>query len=79
MSALLANLMDRAGKCPFACFLKILTAGSFIFALHIAIMHQADVSPYPFILLVALVGLIGVLAAALHFNCRLSNTDRETN
>ena len=79
MSALLTNLLERAGKCPFACFLKILLAGSFIYALHIAISHQAEVSPYPFILLVVLVGLIAMVAAALHWNCRLSNTDTETN
>lgn len=79
MSALFANFLERAGKCPFACFFKILSAGSFIYALHLAIVHQAEVSPYPFILLVALIGLIAVLAAALHFNCRLSNTDTERN
>ena len=79
MSALITNLLERAGQCPFACFLKILLAGSFTYALHIAISHQAEVSPYPFILLVALVGLIAVLATVLHWNCRLGNTDTERN
>ena len=79
MSAMIANLLERAGKCPFACFLKILLAGSFIFVLHVAIAHQTEVSPYPFVLLVASVGVIAVLAVVLHWNCRLSNTDTRIN
>jgi hypothetical protein len=75
MSVMLANLFHRANKCPFACFLKILLSVSFIYAIHIAISHQTDASPYLFILLVALVGVIAILAAAFHLSCRLRNED----
>ena len=75
MPVILANLFHRANKCPFACFLKILLSVSFIYALHIAISHQTDTSPYPFILLVAWVGVIAILAVTSHANCRLRNED----
>ena len=75
MSIMLANLFHRATKCPFACFFKILLSVSFIYAIHIAISHQTDVSPYSFTLLVALVGVIATLAVAFHWNCRFSNAD----
>ena len=75
MSIMLANLFHRATKCPFACFLKILLSVSFIYAIHIAISHQTDASPYLFILLVALVGVIATLTVGFHWNCRLRNVD----
>lgn len=43
----------------------------FIYALHIAISHQINVSPYSFVLLVALAGVIATLAVAFHWGCRL--------
>ena len=67
------NLLHRANRCPVACFLKVLLSVSFIYAIHLAISHQTDMSPYPFVLLVALVGLIAVLAVAFHWSCRLRN------
>jgi hypothetical protein len=79
MSVMLANLFHRANKCPFACFLKILLSVSFIYAIHIAISHQTDASPYLFILLVALVGVIASLAVAFHWSCRLRNVDTKVN
>jgi hypothetical protein len=79
MSVMLANLFHRANKCPFACFLKILLSVSFIYAIHLAISHQSDMSPYLFILLVALVGVIASLAVAFHWSCRLRNEDTKVN
>ena len=76
MSAMITNLFHRANKCRFACFLKLLSAVSFFYAIHIAIYHQSDVSPYLFILLVALVGMIAVLALASHVNCEFRNVEK---
>ena len=73
----IANLLHRANKCPFACFLKVLLSVSFIYAIHIAISHQTDVSPYPFILLVALVGVIAMLALAFDWNCRYRDVEKK--
>ena len=75
MLAMFENLFHRANRCPFACFLKVLLTVSFIYAIHIAISHQINVSPYTFIILVATVGVIATLAVATDWSCRLSNTD----
>ena len=75
MLIMLQNLIQRANQCPFACFLKVLLFISFIFALHIAIFHQVNVSPYIFIMLVVLVGVIAALAVATHWSCRIRNMD----
>jgi hypothetical protein len=75
MLIVLENLFHRANQCPFACFLKVLLSVSFISILHIAISHQVNVSPYIFIMLVALLGVIAALAVATHWSCRLRNTD----
>ncbi len=77
MSNMIRSLINRANKCRFACFSKLMLAVSFYYAIHISISHQADVSPYPFILLVALVAVIAVLALASHFNCQLSNIEQK--
>lgn len=77
MSNMIANLFIRANQCRFACSLKLMLAVSFYYAIHIALSHQADVSPYPFILLVALVGVIAILAVASHMNCQLRNVEKE--
>jgi hypothetical protein len=75
MLLILENLFRRANKCPFACLLKVLLSVSFIYTIHLAISHQIDVSPYPFAMLVALVGLIATLAVAFDWSCRLRNAD----
>jgi len=75
MSIMLENLFHRANRCPVACFLKVLLSVSFIYAIHLAISHQVNVSPYSFILLVSLVGVIATLAVAFHWSCRLDNED----
>jgi hypothetical protein len=67
-------LLHHASDCPFAFILKLLLSVSFICALHIAISHQ-DASPYLYIMLVALVGVIAILALAFHWNCRLRKVD----
>jgi hypothetical protein len=76
MLLILENLFHRANKCPFACLLKVLLSVSFMYTIHLAISHQIDVSPYPFALLVALVGLIATLAVAFDWSCRLRNADK---
>ena len=73
MLVMLEKLFHRAYRCPVACFLKVLFSASFIYALHIAISHQVNVSPYAFVLLVALVGVIAALAVAFHWSCRIGN------
>ena len=75
MLHMFVNLFHRANRCPFACFLKVLLFISYIFAVHIAIYHQISVSPYSFIMLLALVGVIAALAVASEWNCRLRDTD----
>ena len=77
MSNLFMKLYNRANKCPVACSLKLALAVGFFYAIHIAIAHQADVSPYPFVLLVALVGLIAVLALGSHLNCQISSFEQD--
>jgi hypothetical protein len=76
MLVMIANLFHRTNKCRFACFLKLMLAVSFFYAIHIAIYHQTDVSPYLFILLVDLVGMIAVLALSFHFNCQFRNVEK---
>ena len=71
MSVMLANLFHRAGKCPVACLFKFLLFAGFIIALYLAAFRQSDVSPYLYILLVALVVVIAILALAFHWSCRL--------
>jgi hypothetical protein len=75
MLIMLQNLFHRANQCPFACFFKVLLSVSVVFALHVAISHQVNVSPYMFIMLVAFVGLIAALTAATHWSCRIRNTN----
>jgi hypothetical protein len=79
MFTLLGKLFDRAFRCPLACLLKVMLAVSVLYAGHIALSHQIDVSPYPFILLVASVGLIATLAVAFHWSCRLRDTATKHN
>ena len=76
MSVMFANVFHSANKCRFACFLKLMSAVSFFYAVHIAIYHQTDVPPYPFILLVSLVAVIAVLALATHSICQFSNVKK---
>ena len=75
MLIILKNVLHRANRCPVACFLKILLSVVFIYTVHIAISHQVNVSPYSFILLVSLLGVIATLAVAFHWSCRLDNED----
>ena len=78
MPDLLVPIYRRASQCPFACFLKILFAFSFVMVLHIALYHQADVSPYIYALLVDLLGIIAILALAFNRNCRVRMSEADT-
>jgi len=75
MLSMLENLLHRAYRCPVACFLKVLLSAGFIYAVHIAISHQINVSPYSFVLLLAVVAVIATLAVAFHWSCRIDNED----
>ena len=75
MSATIENLFHRASKCPFACLLKFLLSVSLLYVLHVAVFHQADVSPYLSALLVNSIGVVAVLALAFHWNCQLRKDD----
>ena len=77
MSNMIANLFNRANKCRFACSLKLMLAVSFYYTIHIAISHQTEVSPYPFILLMVLVGVIAILAMESHMNCQFRKVEQE--
>ena len=72
---MLEDLFRLANRCPVACFLKVLLSVIFIYAIHIAISHQVNVSPPSFILPVAFVGVIATLAVAFHWSCRIDNED----
>ena len=76
MPLIIENLVHRASKCPFACFLKLMLSVSFIYLLHLAAFHQADVSPYLYTLLVDSVALVAVLTLAFHWNCQFYNVDK---
>ena len=75
MLVMFQNLFHRATRCPFACFLKVLLSVIVIYAIHIAIAHQINVSPYSFIILLAFVGVIAALAVASDWSCRIRNVD----
>ena len=75
MLAMFQNLIHRANRCPFACFLKVLLSVIVIYAIHIAIAHQITVSPYSFIILLAFVGVIAALAVATDWSCRIRDVD----
>ncbi len=77
MSTLITRVFHRASRCPFACFLKFLLLVGFIYTLHIAVSHQVDMSPYLFPFLVALVGLVAILAQAFHWQCQFSKGEEE--
>lgn len=76
MSNMISKFIHRAGKCPFACFMKFLLAITFIYTLHVAAYHQSDIQPYSYIWLVNSFAVIAVLAAAFHWNCRSRNADK---
>ena len=76
MSVMIANLFHQAKTCPFACLLKFLLSVSFIYTLHVAAYHQADVSPYSYVWLVDSVGIIAILALAFHLNCQSRDVEK---
>lgn len=76
MSDMISKLLHRAGKCPFACFMKFLLSVTFIYALHVAAYHQTDVIFYSFVWLVDIFAVIAVLTVASHWSCQLRNVDK---
>lgn len=77
MSATIANVLHRVSQCPFAFFLKLLLSISFIYALHVAAFHQIDVSPYSYIWLVGLVGVIAILTLTFDWNCQYRKVEKK--
>lgn len=71
-----ANLYHRVCKCPVACFLKFLLSVSILYVLHIALYHQADMSPYLSALLVVSVSVVAVIALAFHWTCDFSRVKK---
>jgi putative copper export protein len=71
MHVAITNLLNRASKCPVACFLKVLLTVGVIYAIHIALFHQAHDTPYLSALVVDSVGVVAVLALAFHWSCNL--------
>lgn len=71
MSVPITNLLHRASKCPVAWFLKVLLSVGVIYAIHIALFHQTDDSPYLSALIIDSVGVVAVLALAFHWSCYL--------
>ena len=76
MSDMISKLLHRAGKCPFACFMKFLLSVNFIYALHVAAYHQADVTLYSYVWLLNIFAVIAVLAVAFHWSCLFRNADK---
>lgn len=77
MSVTTANLFHRIIQCPVAFLLKLLLSVSFIYALHVAAYHQVDVSPYSFIWLLDLVGVIAIIALTFNWNCQYRNVEKK--
>ena len=70
------NIFHRVCKCPIACFLKLLLSASLVYVFHIALYHQADMSPYISALLVAAVCVVAVIALAFHWTCDFNNVEK---
>ena len=79
MSDAIANLLHRASKCPVACFLKVLLSVGVIYAIHIALFHQAHDTPYLSALMVDSVGVVAVLALAFHWSCNLRKDETKSD
>lgn len=65
------QLIQRARKCPFACFLKILFLLLFAIALEIAVFFQQSMSNHEYAGFVIAIGYIAILALVTNRNCRL--------
>jgi len=75
MSSLYAHYYYRARKCPLACLLKLFCVGAFLFALNLALFHQTEVPHASYVILVASIGAVAMLALAVNRNCRLRNSE----
>jgi magnesium-transporting ATPase (P-type) len=76
MPVMLANFYHRASRCPVACFLKFLFAGSIIYVLHIAAHHQTDMSSHSYFLLADSVAVIAILTLVFHRSCQFRKVEK---
>ena len=76
MSDMISKLLHRAAKCPFACLMKFLLSVTFIYAIHVAAYHQADMAHSSYFWLANLFAVIAVLAVAFHWSCQIRNADK---
>lgn len=77
MSIVLTQLLHRARKCPVACALKILLALLFISALSMAIFLKNEISIYAYVIFMAIVAYVAILAIATNSSCRLKLSEDE--
>lgn len=68
----LNQLKQRARRCPFACFLKILVVISFAIALDIAVYFQGAMSFHEYYVFVMLIAYLAILGIITNTNCRLN-------
>lgn len=77
MSIVLNQLLHRARRCPVACALKILLALLFISALGMAIFLKTEVSIYAYVIFMAVIGYVAILAIATNNSCMLKLSDED--
>ena len=67
----LNRLKQRARRCPFACFLKILIVIFFAIALDIAVYFQGAMSFHEYSVFVMLIAYLAILGIITNTNCSL--------
>ena len=68
----LNQLKQRARRCPFACFLKILIVISFAIALDIAVYFEGAMSFHEYSVFVMFIAYLAILGIITNTNCRLN-------
>jgi len=71
MSNVMNGLLHRARICPVACALKILLSLLSISALNIAILFMEAMSIYAYVILMAAIAYVAILAIATNGNCQI--------
>ncbi|MDB4409679.1 hypothetical protein N9235_02590 [Gammaproteobacteria bacterium] len=56
--------------------MKFLLSVTFIYAIHVAAYHQADMAHSSYFWLANLFAVIAVLAVAFHWSCQIRNADK---
>ena len=72
MQNLLTHIVKRAEECRCACVLQVVSAISFLLALHTAASHQGKVSPVLFILWLVGTGMLVTLSLAINRDCAVN-------